>query len=149
MRSTEFHKQSDLLCLNSKLKHNKSKDSASMPKRYQRMTKRNYLSRYLLTDAICNRSAVFCSKPSEWETIGCQQRLTFGWTMMREKPRPRLKESPVRNGRTHNRIGTVSPMWEITISVGIPKGLPKPRSGATRLILNISARIAPFHSVPV
>ena len=148
MRSTKFHKQSDILCLNFRLKHNKSKGSEPMPKRYQRMTKRNYLPRYLLTDAICNRSGVFCSKPGEWETIGCQQRSSFGRTM-REKPEPRLKESPVRNGRTHNRIGTVSPMWEITTSVGIPMELPNPRCGATPLIQNVSARTALFPSAPL
>ena len=43
---------------------------------------------------------------------------------------------------------TVSPMWEITTSVGIPMEPPNPKSGALQLILKFSHSIAPSHFVP-
>ena len=72
--------------------------------------------------------------------------------IMQEKQIPRLMGSLVRCGRTHRRMisWSYSPTWEITTSVGIRlERIPNTRCGVTQLILNMSARIAQFHSVPL
>ena len=69
-------------------------------------------------------------------------------TMWEKSTRP-MTGSLVRDGRTHSRMITVSPMWEITTSVGIPMGPLNPRSGATPLTMIMSARIAQFHFAPL
>ena len=67
---------------------------------------------------------------------------------MLEKQTPLLMGSLVSDGQTQSRMIMISPMWEITTSVGIQTGLPNPRCGATPLILSIENRIAQFHPAP-
>ena len=53
---------------------------------------------------------------------------------MQEKPTPQRTDFLVRNGRRQSHMITVSPMWEITTSVGIQMGFLHPRPGVTPLI---------------
>ena len=53
---------------------------------------------------------------------------------MQEKPTPQRTDFLVRNGRRQSHMITVSPMWEITTSVGTPMGFLHPRPGVTPLI---------------
>ena len=54
---------------------------------------------------------------------------------MLEKQTPLLMGSLVSDGQTQSRMIMISPMWEITTSVGTPKGLVCPVCGATPMIL--------------
>ena len=67
---------------------------------------------------------------------------------MLEKQTPLLTGSLVRDGRTHSRMIMISPMWEITTSVGILMGILR-ACGATPLILKLEPNIAQFHSAPL
>ena len=66
-----------------------------------------------------------------------------------EKSTQPLMASLVRNGLTKIRMITVSPMLEITTSVGTLLGLLIPSCGAIPLTLNMSVRIVQFHSAPL
>ena len=68
---------------------------------------------------------------------------------MQEKQTPPSTESLVKGGRIQSLMITLSLMWEITTSVGIPIGHTNLRSGAIPLTLNTSAKIARFHSAPL
>ena len=129
MRSTKFHKQSDILCLNFRLKHNKSKGSEPMPKRYQRMTKRNYLSRYLLMPFVIVLLFFAQSQVSGKQLAASKDQLLAGEAKTTVEGIPCQKWSDTQPHRH-------SFLYQQLLS-------------ESRLILNISARIAPFHSVPV
>ena len=66
-----------------------------------------------------------------------------------EKSTQPLMVSLVRNGLTKSRMITVSPMLEITTSAGTLLEVLSPRSGASPLIPNWSARTVQFRSAPL
>ena len=66
-----------------------------------------------------------------------------------EEPTPPLMVSLVRNGLTKSRMITVSPMLEITTSAETLLEVLSPRSGASPLIPNVSARTVQFRSAPL
>ena len=63
-----------------------------------------------------------------------------------EKQIQLLTRSLVRDGRKHSRIITVSPMWEITTSVGILEGIQG--FGVTPLIQKLNTSTARFNYAP-
>ena len=66
-----------------------------------------------------------------------------------EKSTQPLMASLVRNGPTKSRMITVSPMLEITTSAETLLEVLSPRSGASPLIPNVSARTVQFRSAPL
>ena len=66
-----------------------------------------------------------------------------------EKSTQPLMVSLVRNGLTKSRMITVSPMLEITTSAETLLEVLSPRSGASPLIPNVSARTVQFRSAPL
>ena len=53
--------------------------------------------------------------------------------LMSEKLTPPKMGSLAKAGRTQSLMNMISPLWEITTSVGILVGLPNPKYGATPL----------------